>query len=288
MFERILVPLDGSPLAESILSQVRRILLHHDSEVVLLRSAALPPLDEGDVSALLIALERDADGYLRGQQLKLAEKGARVRTLVRTGPPADAILDAAGREKATLIAMTTHGRTGFSRWTFGSVAEKVVRASPIPVLLIRSFTPDASGIVKPAGPGELRVRTILVPIDLSDLSMNVVPFVAEWAKLFQAKVLLLNVCGKEVACDVPVVPMTRAFERLRKDGIAAEPLMRQGDPADQILEACLEHSVDLVAMTTHGRSGMSRWALGSVAEKVLRHATVPMLIIRGVRPDPPP
>lgn len=283
MFGRVLVPLDGSPLAESILSQIRRILFWKDSEIVLMRAVELPPLFGGHEPSSLARADEEANAYLRGQELKLAEKGARVRSLVRSGPAAGTILEVAESEKATLVAMTTHGRSGLSRWAFGSVAEKVLRASPVPLLLTRSFVADASGTARATTPEELRVRKILVPIELSELSLEVVPYVAEWARLFDAKVLLLNVCGQETACDVPVVEMTHAHEKLRESGVAAEPLMRQGDPAVQILEASRDLSVDFIAMTTHGRSGPSRWTLGSVAEKVLRHASMPVLLVRGTR-----
>jgi nucleotide-binding universal stress UspA family protein len=282
MFERILVPLDGSPLAETILSQVRRILFWKDVEVLLLRAVELPPLFPGGLGGSRAAeLEEAAKAYVRGQELKLSEKGARVRSLIRIGPAAGVILETAESEKATLVAMTTHGRSGLSRWAFGSVAEKVLRAGTVPLLMTRSFVADASGTAHAAAPQELRVQKILVPLELNKLSLQVIPYVTELGRLFDAKVLLLNVCGKETACDVPVVEMTHAFEQLRDQGLAAEPVMRQGDPAEQILEAGREWSVDFIAMTTHGRSGPSRWTLGSVAEKVLRHATVPVLLVRG-------
>lgn len=283
MFERVLVPLDGSPLAETILSQVRRILFWKDAEIVILRAVSIPPLLAGNVASYTAQAEEEAKAYVRGQELKLAEKGAKVRSLVRTGPAAGAILEVAESEKATLVAMTTHGRSGLSRWAFGSVAEKVLRASPIPLLMTRSFVTDASGTARAATPQELRVQKILVPIERSKLSLEIVPYVAELARLFDAKVLLLNVCGQEASCDAPMVEMTHAYEHLRESGLAAEPLMRQGDPAEQILQVSRDLSVDFIAMTTHGRSGPAKWPLGSVAEKVLRHASMPLLLVRGAR-----
>jgi nucleotide-binding universal stress UspA family protein len=284
MFERVLVPLDGSPLAETILSQVRRILFWKDVEVLLLRAVELPPLFPGGIVGSRAAeLEEAAKAYVRGQELKLREKGARVRSLVRIGPAAGVILEAAETERATLVAMTTHGRSGLSRWAFGSVAEKVLRASPVPLLLTRSFVNGASENARAASPQELQVQKILVPIEFSELSLEVLPYVSELGRLFNARVLLLNVCGQETACDVPVVEMTHAYENLREQGLAVEPLMRKGDPAEQILEASRELSVDFIAMTTHGRAGPSRWALGSVAEKVLRHAAMPVLLVRTTR-----
>jgi nucleotide-binding universal stress UspA family protein len=282
MFERILVPLDGSPAAELILSQIRRILFRKDAEIVLLQAVENPPLFGGSVSSARAQAAANARAYLLGQEDKLTREGARVRSLVRDGSPAGTILETAMEEESTLIAMTTHGRTGLSRWVFGSVAETVLRSSPIPLLMTRSFVPDAAGQAQAAPQEELTLRKILVPLEISDLSLEIVPYAAEMARLFEAKVLLFNACGKKVACDVPVVELTRAYETLREAGVTAEPLMRQGDPASAILEACRSEGVDLIAMTTHARSGMARVALGSVTEKVLRHSALPMLVTRGV------
>lgn len=282
MFERILVPLDGSPLAEAILSQVRRILFRKDAEIILAQAVSVPTMMEGDVSRVLSAIEQQATAYLKGLEKRLADQGARVRYVVRVGTPAETILDISERERVSLIAMSTHGRSGLSRWVFGSVAEKVLRASAAPLLLVRSFAPDGNGKLVPAA-GELRLTKILVPIDASDTAMEIVPAAAELARLLGAHVLVLNVCEEHPQCSVPVPQITHAYERFRDAGLTTEPLMKKGDPAEQILEACREQSADLIAMSTHGRSGVTRWVLGSVAEKVLRAATVPLLLVRSSR-----
>jgi nucleotide-binding universal stress UspA family protein len=274
MITRILVPLDGSFMAEEALHSVRSILRRRDAEVLLLHATGFFPLAEGDPSGVEEHLRQEGERYLRGVERGLAQEGAKVRSLVRLGSAAEAILDTARTEHASLVAMTTHGRTGLPRWVFGSVAEKVLRTCPVPVLLDRSFAgkrPEERALI----------RTILVPIDLSELSLQVIPPVAELASLFEAKVVILNVCGEGSSCAFPVPQITRAYEELRSAGVPAEPAMAQGDPAAGILETALERSADLIAMTTHGRSGVSRWMLGSVTEKVLRCARVPMLVVRG-------
>ena len=126
---------------------------------------------------------------------------------------------------------------------------------------------------------ELSLQRILVPIDSTDASLEVVPPTLELAKLFGSHVVLLNVCeGPE--CSIPVVQITAAYEKFHEAGVSVEPLMKQGDPAGQILDTSAVQKADLIAMTTHGRSGISRWMLGSVTEKVLRAATVPILAVR--------
>lgn len=273
LFERVLVPLDGSALAERALAQVRRILRRADAEAVLFRAVELPAIG-GDLYPLLEPLQEEARRYLARLEQELSEQGARVRSVVRVGPAAETILSAADEEKATLLVMATHGRSGIARWVLGSVTEKVLRASPVPVWVSRSF--DGRGL--PAE-GDKGVKTILVPLE-GDISLRVLPAVVEVARLYDGpKVVLLNVLPEGGAYGVPVPFLTQAYQKLREQGISAEPMLRTGDPASQILEACESQKADLIALCTHGRSGPSRWALGSVTEKVLRGATVPLLVV---------
>jgi len=278
MFARILVPLDGSALAESVLIQVRRLLARQDAEVLLLRVVTLPPAMEADAGEPLDLLWSRATDYLRNLSAQLASEGLRVRSKVVEGFPANQILEAARKEKVSLIAMSTHGRTGIARWAFGSVTEKVLRTSPVPVLAIPSFL-GVGGDAVPRGTQELPFRKILAPISPEALTLDVLPALTEFARLFGSSVTLLNVCGG-AECAIPLHEMRTAFERLRTQGIAAEPMLKQGDPAGRILEACRDEGADLIAMTTHGRSGVSRWIMGSVAEKVLWSSNVPMLVVR--------
>lgn len=277
MFERIVVPLDGSELAEAVLAQVRRILFHKDAEIVLVRAVAVPPSVEGETVELPQILQDQAAKYLKEIAGGLTSQGARVRTQVRRGFAADVILDIATEEQASLITMSTHGRSGIARWTFGSVAEKVLRASRIPVLAVRSFAGSARVQAQ-----ELALRRILVPIDSTELSMEVVPPALELATLFGSHVVLLNVC-EGAACSIPVGQMSEAYEQFHAAGVSVEPLMKQGDPALQIVDTCNGQKADLIAMTTHGRAGVSRWMLGSVTEKVLRTAAVPLLVVRPIK-----
>lgn len=275
MFETIVVPLDGSKVAEAVFTQVRKILFRKDAELVLVRVIELPVGTEPTTPELTESLQMQGTWYLEELARKLQNEGARVQTVLRVGDPAKVILDVATREKADLIAMTTHGRTGLSRWAFGSVAEKVIRAGRVPVLAIRSFTPEG----QPAPAEELTLKKILIPVADADLSLDVVDPAIELGRLFGSAVTLLHVC-EGAACTVPVPQMTKAYERFREAGLEAGPLMKQGDAAVQILDACRETGADLIAMTTHGRTGLSRWMLGSVTEKVLRASPVPLLIVR--------
>ena len=310
MFERILVPLDGSARAEIILSQVGRILRREDAEILLLRVVNLPRFVEGvDLAALRRAELEAAQKYLQEIARRFHDSGAKVHGRVVEGSPADAILDVATAEGATLIAMSTHGRGGLARWAMGSVAEKVARAADIPLLLVRSFRRGPTEDLEPAVPLELPFHRILVPVDGEATSTSIITPAEKLGLLYGSEVLVLHVRppyfppgailpGMEAAMPLLTPAPLRAdedatteaaAERFRHAGLRARRMSVEGDPATAILDVASMENVDLIAMGSHGRSGISRWALGSVAERVLRSAEVPLLLIRepaARRPSP--
>lgn len=152
MYQRVLVPLDGSQLAESILPFAEKVA-GPEAELVLLR--VVEPLSAGEVMAsagvvtpdALLARELDAKHYLAGVELRLKSQGLRVERRLQVGHAAEEILAVARAARADLIAMTTHGRSGLGRLLFGSVAEAVLRASPVPVLMVR-MTAQAVGAAR--------------------------------------------------------------------------------------------------------------------------------------------
>lgn len=283
MLERILIPLDGSERAEAILTQVRPLLKRSDADVILLRAVTdFVPADPTSAGILAPPDSREAaDRYVSSWAAILSREGVRARGIARSGPAAEVILDVAAQEHATLIAMTTHGRTGLSRWVLGSVAEKVVRAADAPTLVVRSFQRAESATAPPVPRREVAFGRILVPVGTGDLSLEVLPTVISFARLFSSRVYLVHVL-EDAAAYAPAPPqMKRAADYLREAGVAHEPILGRGDAAGQIVDLAEQHAVDLIAMSTHGRSGPSRWAFGSVTEKVLRAASVPMLVVRG-------
>jgi nucleotide-binding universal stress UspA family protein len=301
MFERILIPLDGSPRAELILSQVARMLRRENAEILLLQVLTIPPsIGRADLTYLRRVERENGQAYLEALAGRFRAQGAKVHGRLVEGSPAEVILDTARREGATLIAMTTHGRTGLARWAMGSVAEKVARAADIPLLLVRSFRRSPEGDLEPLVPEELPFRRILVPVDGSPTSMSVVTPAEKFAQLFESEILVLHVrplfippsagpLGIEAA--LPLVQpapsptdeddMTeKAADRFRQAGLRVRRLTTEGDAASAILDLSASQNVDLIALGSHGRSGFSRWALGSVAERILRSSEVPLLLVR--------
>jgi nucleotide-binding universal stress UspA family protein len=282
MGERILVPLDGSETAEAILPQVHRFLARHAAEVLLLQVA---PSYAPDFHFAVPGQHGTVTAYVRKRAFELINAGIPARAIVRHGFAAEQILDTAATEGATMIAMSTHGRTGLSRFVLGSVAEKVLRASPLPVLVVRSF-PHAE--LSRGRLEELPFRRILVPLDGSEASCSVVPLVLSFARPLDAQVTLLHVEEPDPLAphwphaEAAVVQAERALTEACIPNLRER---RQGDPASEILRFAEERSTDLIVMGTHGRSGPTRWVFGSVTEKVLRAGTLPLIVARRL-PEP--
>ncbi len=288
LLDRILVPLDGSPAAEAILPLLHRLLRARGSEVVFHRSVSLLAAGLGvypasglDADRLLRELEGEATEYLSRIAAQVVPTGARARWVVKVGTPAESILTVAKNEGATLVTMATHGRSGLTRWILGSVSEKVLRASPVPLLLVRSFHRSETGEDRPAAHEAIRIRRLMVPVDLSELSLGLAPAVTDLAEAFGARIEVLHV-REEPGHDQGDARhvLADAVREFQTRGEPVVPLLRHGDPAGAILETCRERSIDLVAMTTHGRSGLARWTIGSVTDKVLRTSGLPMLVVR--------
>lgn len=284
MQKRILVPLDGSALADRIVEQVKRLLVRKDYEVVLL--SVVEP--EGDLAAREEKLQ-DARDHVEGVRDALVDLGAVASARVVTGDPVEEIIAQAEKVQPELVAMATHGRSGLTRFVRGSVAEQVIRGCAAPVLVANPRALDSMGEGR-----ELRFRRILVPVDGSDVSLGVLPLVEDLARLYESEVLLLRVewtvpvaaapYPAEVAALRPPKEVEASLEpvrrRLQQAGIRARALAAYGPEALEILDAADREQVDLVAMSTHGRSGLSRWIYGSVAEQVIRHCTRPLLVRR--------
>ena len=266
---RVLVPLDGSPQAEAILSHLRRIIPPHESELTLIQSILFPPLEGED----------EAERYLRKMSFQLTNDGYPSKYLLRIGPPAETILQAATQVHASLIALSTHGREGAERWVLGSVAEKVLEACSSPVLVARS----SSGSSSHGRRESPAIRNFLVPLDGSNLSLDSLGPVLALARPVDAHVTLLHVDEPSPYSghwESPDKTLKEAEERLRSACIPATVELRKGDAGQEILKVADQKATDLIAMTTHGRSGPSRWVFGSVTAKVLRSASVPLIVVR--------
>ena len=274
MIQKILTALDGTRTSESILPYLETLLVSQDANISL--AQVIPAGAE--------ARRKGAEAYLGRVAAELRAKGAVVDTHVLSGKPALSLVDMAVRGGYNLIVMCSRGKTGFQRLFLGSVAEEVLRRSPIPVL-----------VVHPLGPGapRLRFKRIVVPLDGSNRSGSILPHVAPLAKATGARVLFTTVieprAREVVPAEVVAKNLFREQKRLHRQGIRTEIAIRYGDPVAEILSFGDDQHADLVALSTHGRTGLERARFGSVAESVLRQGTLPVLVLRTAGkfvPDP--
>lgn len=266
----VLIPLDGSDLA---LEAVSLVLETRPSRVTLLHV-----LEERERPAAVETIFQAVEA--RG--LPLAE----CRTLVREGRPADVILALAEDLGVSLVALSTHGRTGLNRLVLGSVAEEVARASPVPVLLRRAGSP--------APPGPLLARPV-IGYDGSPRAWGAVEALALLARDRLGQVTLLSALDVEPPSpdgsdelmdrliarrrDEVLARGLQAAERARGLGLSAVALVKEGRPSTVILDAAEELGATLVVVATHGRTGLTRWVFGSVAEELLHASPRPLLVV---------
>jgi nucleotide-binding universal stress UspA family protein len=291
MYEKILVPLDGSEASE----------------------VALPYAEElsgrlGASLTLLYVIEQNETIYEHMHQFymqKMAETVAKkiqayskypvqVNYVSLKGNPADNIVEYANKENFGLILMATHGRSGFKRISLGSVAERVVRATKKPLALIR--TREAKPDVREKG----MLKKILLPMDGSKAGETVIPYVAELASKLSAEITLFQALatGYQATVDTgydyivyseqqmetfknhALSYMNTVQDSLKEKGIIVNSQLTLGNAAEEIIDFADKNDFDLVAMSTHGRSGFGRWIFGSVAAKILHQGTTPLLLVR--------
>ncbi len=317
MYDRILIPLDGSDLAIQVLPYVRSIARAFRAEVLLLE--AVPSLadlarDYGpgptpeatplprtraaemasdDLEVLHQEVRKEAANDLERRAQVLRHAGLEVSVKIGEGDPAEAIAEEAVDAGRTLIAMTTHGRSGFRRWWTGSVTEKIVRLASASVLVVRSAETPAG-----AADSAALLERIILPVDGSELAEQAIPHAAALAKAVGARVRVMRVVPRTyyVPGQYPVVDALPSspgsdmsadkyvhgvVDRLRGEGVeGVDGVVLQGDPAEEIIQNAKSLRDSIVVMSTHGRTGIGRWALGSVADKVVHHSYRPVLLVR--------
>jgi nucleotide-binding universal stress UspA family protein len=295
MFERILLPLDGSELAETAIPYVRDLAGQLEAEVHLLH--ACPPEHKEYLRMHQLYLKNVADNLK--QRIKKdwqPSRETKIQVDVIIDEPVKAIFDYVKQKSISMVALTSHGTTGLRAWAMGSVADKVVRGVGVPTLLVRikedRIIPDKKGLI----------QKILLPLDTSNASRISVPYAIELAKKLKASITLFsmtqsiyvqNFVGTGASfgatfdsIDVAANKYTKEYlqgvaDEIQKAGIdVSQVSYMKMDAAYEILEMERKIQPDLVVMATRGRSNIARWALGSVAEKVLREGDRPILMVK--------
>ena len=298
----VLVPLDGSAFAEQALpwaaaiarasrARLRLALVH--------QQPTPPPLDELSsrlYTKIELALRKSQDAYLRRQAERMREEHElQVTKAMLQGTPAAAIADYVRDLGVDLVVMTTHGLGGIRRAWLGSVADRLVRSLEVPMLLIRPREDAAPPREAP------EVREILVALDGSRRAEAVLPPAAGLARLWGATLVLIQVVHPVVMLTDPPTVFPTGFdeelsrlardqaqdyldgvvERLAAEGVAASSAAVLGSSAfDTIHDAARAPATGIIALATHGRGGVRRLVLGSVADKLVRGGALPVLVAR--------
>jgi nucleotide-binding universal stress UspA family protein len=320
MFKHILIPLDGSTRAESAIPVAARIARASGGSVTLLR-VVTTPVDfswyamESPIfmQGVLDADFDNATSYLATIAKSAVLAGVKTTPEVLTGSPALTIIQVSSSRKTDLIVMCSHGETGFKRWVLGSVAQKVARHSPVPVLVLRegettlhALAPRPMRIMVPldgsdlaetalepaaqlcaalSAPtqGELHLARVLYPTEVQENNQPVVVTDTSNQIIADAKAYLSSVEQRFQQGDLAYLNLqaTASFA-FGKD--VAEVLIEMAEDGEYLEDDKEVDGCDMIAMATHGRNGPEHWAMGSVSERVLGATRLPLLIVRPEKP----
>ena len=299
MYKRMLVPLDGCEQCEVVFPYAKELAGRLDLDVILLHVSTpeereLAPLHWAYIERKAEIIKRLSEEVQQNTGIGPGGKAVQVRGELVVGYPAGEILRYVEENDVDLILMASHGRSGIGcrRFVLGGVAEKVLHESTVPVWLVRAGIPEE--IVYDKWPR----KTMVVPLDGSELAEAVLPHVEALAKQRGAEpvdMVLLRVletvepkASEELTHMVAAKRRAQAEEylagvvekRLKDAGLTVRSEVRVGKPAEQIIDYADATPFSLIMMSTHARSGISRWAYGSVALRVLHTASRPMLLVR--------
>jgi nucleotide-binding universal stress UspA family protein len=311
MFKKILVPLDGSAEAETVLPYVRDIACRFGSEVDVLSVGlgskrrrvnqllddyvhhAVEHLQESSITCRAVLLYGDSSE--NGVEAIDQAHNLKAKGQVVYGGPADTILEYSRKHHASLVVMATHGISGLRRWWLGSTFEKVFSGSTVSVLGIHSKRVkeiDRDKVVA--------FNRIIAPLDGSDTGEAALHDAEAIAIKTGASMVLLHVIPEPHAIEARIlgpefVDFVKAMHdsgekylqkienRLTAKNIDVTVKIVAGDPAANIVDYAKREKADLIAMSTHGRSGIARWVLGSVADKILHESRTPLWLVRPKR-----
>ena len=292
MYQRILVPLDGSPLAEQVLPYVVRLGLSNGTPVTLLRAYSIPAVGLEDTSGMYLeqimaAYLAEAEAYLKRVGDALGQAGLTISPVVREGEAASLVVGEAETVPGTLIAMSTHGRSGISRWVLGSVTDKVLHAAVCPLLIIRASRVEDPADEQADGPekrwtGPVFIRNVTVPLDGSELAEKSLPHAISAAKGLDVPVTPVRVATDAAQHAEVTEYLERASANIREQGVSCPGgTLLRGEPAEALLSMLQAQPDTLVTMTTRGLSGIQRWVLGSVTDRIVRYSGTPVLVVQG-------
>ncbi|MDD5082795.1 MAG: universal stress protein, partial [Dehalococcoidales bacterium] len=287
MYRRILVPLDGSDTAEIVLPYAEEIAARFAAEVTLVTvSEAVPANVDRFYRSYLERVKEQVQRQLKDWG---GREGWGVKIKILPGKPAFEILRYADEINTSLIVMASRGASSQGPWLLGNIAAKVLRATSHPVLLVRTPVSEVARQRKAI------VKRILLPLDGSRAGETTIPQTEALAQALDAELVMYQaltiswVGGSGVADAVvqdedrrkaaAVAYLNSVAKPLRDRGLTVTSAVDWGAPADEIISYAEANNIDLIAMSTHGRSGIGRWVFGSVTDKVIHAGKTPVLIV---------
>jgi nucleotide-binding universal stress UspA family protein len=301
MFNRILLPMDRSPLAECVLRHVVAVARAFESQVTLVHVLESP--DQASWRRAIDPLtwrirKGEAESYLGDLVLRLEKAGVPAEKQVLEGPAAERIIEFSRKNDVPLIMLSSHGQSGLSGWNVSSVVEKVIMRAHTSIMIVRAYQPASTDVA------DLRYRRLLVPLDGSQRAESILPAVATVARAHEASTLLAHVVRRPEMprrmppTDEDVELASRIVERNREEAsqyldqlcsqLSAEAQARiliNDHVAAPLHELVQEEKIDLVLLTAHGYSALTRWPYGSVVSSFITYGTTPVLIVQDLPHD---
>ena len=285
MWKKILVPLDGSDLAELALPYSRELASVFNSELILLYVSE--PADDEHLHMHQLYLEK-----LAGQMKKRLKK---VSPLVISGKPAGEIVKYTKKNDIRLIVMASHRSSGIIPWATGGIADKVIDATGVPLLLVKETKRRETK-------EKHLISRILLPLDGSEAGEAAITRVKELKSRLEAEVTLLEVVpkGRHLrtvgGLDYILYPepeletfkaeaktyLDKVYKRLQRSKGELKVEIRSGEVAKEILNFAKKKKASLIAISTHGHSGMTKWVFGSTAQKIISDSPIPVLVVKAV------
>jgi nucleotide-binding universal stress UspA family protein len=283
MWKKILVPLDGSDLAELALPYAKELAGAFNSELILLY---VSEADDEHLHMHQLYLEK-----LAGQMKKMVK---RVSPVVISGKPVEEIVKYTEKNDVRLIVMASHGRSGIIPWATGGIASKVIDATGVPLLLIKESKRRRKVKEKHL------ISRILLPLDGSEAGEAAITRAKELKSRLEAEVILLGVVptGQHIrtvgGLDYILFPeqeieayraeareyLEKVYKRLKRGKGELKVEIRLGEVTKEILDFAREKRVNLIAISSHGHSGMTKWVFGSTAQKIMQDSPIPVLVVK--------
>lgn len=302
MFENLLAPLDGSPLAECVLPHLVSMATAYGSQVTILQVLECPNLTgNSHVDPLQWEIcKSEAEAYLESVKTRLVENGVEnISIVLLEGHPAPQIVEYIQSNSVDLIILSSHGKAGLSRWNVSSMTRKITQRAHQSVLIVRAYL-----ATELESPQEIYYRRLMVPLDGSKRAECALPAALMLARHHEAKVLVTQVVKRpEVPRQVPLDEeehrlVERITEKNKEVGRkyleqlqarlpdTIEPYLRVSDDIAAALHVVAEEAaVDLVVLCAHGYSGKRKWPFGSITNSFIEYGSVPLLMVQDLAPE---